>query len=263
MSPQQLEAERRRGRIAGLAAIAAGLLFGAGAFWYQSINGDAPEDNSPALLRFFDRHTGELIGASVLQGVGMALVVIAGLHLYRATKARNPSATPVVGVMAVYGPLAFAVSTVVRAITLTVLASDFTGRAYQSLDAADDIFKSPLLIAATVIGFSGVLALAYWFVKGCIDAMRAGLLGRFIGWIGVAMGPALVLGFGTLLMPVWLIALGALFLGMWPGHLPPAWKEGRAMPWPGMSPGRQAEDLVGGGRNGDVGAIGPGPNADS
>ena len=68
--------------------------------------------------------------------------------------------------MAIYGPVAFALSTVVRAIALAVLASDFTGRDFQSLDAADDIFKSPVLIAATVIGFSGVIALGYWFVKG-------------------------------------------------------------------------------------------------
>jgi hypothetical protein len=258
VTPEQLEAERRLSRIAGIAAIAAGIIFAAGAYWYQSINSDAPEDNSPALLRFFHSHAGELLGASILQGIGMLLVVVVGLHLYRATKARDPRATPVVQVMAIYGPIAFALSTVIRAVALAVLASDFTGRDFQTLDAADDVFKNPVLIAATVIGFSGVLALAYWFVKGCLDAMRVGLLTRFMGWIGVALGPALVLGFGTLLMPVWLIALGALFLGLWPRGVPPAWEEGRAVPWPSMSPTRPGEDLVGGGRNGEVEPVGPG-----
>jgi len=246
------------GRIAGFAAIGAGVLFAAGAYWYQSINGDAPGDNSPALLRFFDHHAGELLGASILQGIGMLLVVVVATHLYRATKARDPKATPVVHVMGIYGPVAFAISTVVRAVALAILASDFTGRAFQSLDAADDVFKNPVLIAATVIGFSGVLALAYWFVKGCLDAMRVGLLTRFMGWIGVAMGPALVLGFGTLLMPVWMIALGAMLLGLWPRGAPPAWREGRAVPWPSMSPTRAGEELVGGARNGEVETVGPG-----
>jgi MFS family permease len=257
VNPQQLEAERRRGRIAGIAAIASGIVFALGAFWYQSINSDAPEKNSPALLRFFDRHAGELLGASILQGIGMSLVVIAGVHLYRATKARDPKATPVVQVMAIYGPIAFALSTVIRAIALAVLASDFTGRDFQTLDAADDVFKNPVLIAATVIGFSGVIALAYWLVKGSLDAMRVGLLTRFMGWIGVAMGPALILGFGTLLLPVWLIALGAMFLGLWPRGAPPAWEEGRAVPWPNLSPARAGEQLVGGSRNGEVEPVGP------
>ncbi len=257
VTPEQLEAERRSSRIAGIAAIAAGIIFAAGAYWYQSINSDAPEDNSPALLRFFHSHAGELLGSSILQGIGMLLVIVVGLHLYRATKARDPAATPVVQVMAIYGPIAFAIGTVVRPVALAVMASEFTHRDFQTLSAADHIFKDPILIAPTVIGFSGVLALAYWSVKGSIDAMRVGLLPRFMGWFGVAVGPALVLGFGTVLMPVWLVFLGAMFLGLWPRGVPPAWEEGRAVPWPSMSPTRAGEDLVGSARNGEVEAVGP------
>src|SRR4051812_37169107 len=104
MSPQQIDDERRRSRIAGAAAIAAAVLFAAGALWYQEINSDAPEDNSPALLRFFDRHAGELLGASVLQALGMLLVAVCAVHLFRATRARRPEESQVVQVMAIYGP---------------------------------------------------------------------------------------------------------------------------------------------------------------
>jgi uncharacterized protein DUF4386 len=258
MTPEQLESERRFSRVAGIAAIVAGLLFATGAYWYQSINSDSPEDNSPALLRFFDSHAGELLGSSILQGIGMLLVMVVGLLLYRATKARDPDATPVVQVMAIYGPIAFAIGTVVRPVVLAALASDYTGREFQTLDAADHIFKDPILIAPTVIGSSGVLALAFWFVKGSLDAMRVGLLPRFMGWFGVALGPSLILGLGTVLMPVWLIALGAMFLGLWPRGVPPAWEEGRAVPWPSVSPARASEELVGGSRNGEVEPVGPG-----
>jgi hypothetical protein len=79
-----------------------------------------------------------------------------------------------------------------------------------------------------------------------------------MGWISVAMGPALILGIGTVLMPVWLIALGAMLLGLWPRGIPPAWEEGRAVPWPSMSPPRATEELVGGSRNGEVEPVGPG-----
>jgi hypothetical protein len=262
MTPEQLEAERRSSRIAGFAAIAAGIIFAAGAYWYQSINSDAPDDNSPALLRFFDSHAGELLGSSILQGIGMLLVMVVGLHLYRAIKARDPGERPVVQVMAIYGPIAFSIGTVVRPVVLAVLASDYTGRDFQTLDAADHVFSNPILIAPTVIGSSGVLALAFWFVKGSLDALRVGLLPRFMGWFGVVVGPSLILGFGTLLMPVWLIFLGAMFLGLWPRGVPPAWEEGRAVPWPSMSPARAGEELVGGSRNGEVEPLGPGVKDD-
>ena len=57
--------------------------------------------------------------------------------------------------------------------------------------------------------------------------MRVGLLSRFMGWTGVAIGPALVVGFGTFLMPVWLFALGIMLIGLRPRGVPP--------------PGRRAE----------------------
>jgi hypothetical protein len=104
-----------------------------------------------------------------------------------------------------------------------------------------------------------VIALGYWLVKGCLDAMRVGLLNRFMGVVGVAIGPALVLGFGSLILPVWLLALGALYLGFWPTGLPPAWEEGRAI----VPPGRADEveepvvDSLDGTRNGEVEAVGP------
>jgi hypothetical protein len=259
MTSDQIEQERRRGRLAGLAAIASATAFAGGALWYQALNSDAPEENSPALLRFFDRNSGDLMAASALQTAGMLLMIVAVVHLYRATRARRPEATPVVLAMGIYGPAAFALSTLVRAIALSVLSADFTQREFQSLGAADGVFENPVLIVSTVLGFSGVLALAFWFVKGCLDSMRVGLLTRFMGVIGIAIGPSLVFGFGTVLMPVWLVALGALFLGLRLGGRPPAWTEGRAVPWPSLGgPGGQRGAALDGGQNGEVEAVGPG-----
>ena len=84
---------------------------------------------------------------------------------------------------------------------------------------------------ANALGLTGVLALGFWLVKGSLDAMRVGLLTRFMGVMGIALGPALVLGFGLLVLPLWLVALGVLFLGRWPRGMPPAWITGRAEPW--------------------------------
>ena len=175
-------------------------------------------------------------------------------------------------VLGVYGPLAFAASTLLRAVTYTILADDFAGRAVAPRPSRPPTTCStrPVLDVANALGLTGVLALGFWLVKGSLDAMRIGLLTRFMGVMGIALGPALVLGFGLLVLPFWLIALGVLFLGRWPRGMPPAWTTGRAEPWPSAGDAPPADEPPkadpGGGRNGEVDAIGPGvrkPGAES
>jgi uncharacterized protein DUF4386 len=275
MPPEQLSLERRRGRIAAAAAIASGLAFAAGATWYQVTNADAPsgKNDDADVLRYFDRHSGEYLGASILQVIGILLLVVVAVHLYRAAKARNPDQSNLVLVTGIYGPIGFAISTLVRAVTLTILADDFAGRApaLQTEKAADDLLNTPALVAATVFGLTGLLAIGFWLVKGSLDGMRLGLLTRFMGVLGIALGPALVLGFGLFVLPLWLIALGVLFAGYWPRGLPPAWRTGRAEPWPTAADAGDAGDIPdapepsGAARNGEVEAVGPGvrkPGAD-
>lgn len=264
MTPEQIGAERRRGRLAAAAAFGSGIAFAVGAFWYQAINADAPDgDRDAAVLRYFDRHGGEYLGASIFQALGILLLVVVAVHLYRAARDRNPDQSPVVLVVGVYGPVAFAASTTLRAITLTILADDFVGRAAQTESAAEDLLNSPVLVVGTILGLTGVLALGFWLVKGSLDAMRLGLLTRFMGVLGIALGPALVLGFGLLVMPLWLFALGILFAGYWPRGVPPAWGTGRAQPWQGPAGDAPPDpagpaDPPGATRNGEVDAVGPG-----
>jgi hypothetical protein len=262
MSPEQLSRERRRGLFAAVAAIVSGLAFVSGAIWYQAVNADAPDgnDEDADVLRYFDRHGSEYLGASILQAFGIVLLVVVAVHLYRAAKDRNPDQPALVLVVGVLGPVAFAVSTLIRAVTYTILADDFVGGAVQTEAAADDLLDTPALDIANGLGLTGVLALGFWLVKGSLDAMRIGLLTRFMGIMGIALGPALVLGFGLLVMPLWLVALGVLFLGRWPRGMPPAWITGRAEPWQSGGEGppddKPQEVDPAGGRNGEVDAIG-------
>lgn len=264
MSPEQLSQERRRGLFAAVAAMVSGLAFVAGAIWYQAVNADAPDgkNEDAAVLRYFDRNGSEYLGASILQAFGIVLLVVVAVHLYRAAKDRNPDQSAVVLVVGVFGPLAFAASTLIRAVTYTILADDFAGRAVQSERAADDLLDTAALGVANALGVAGVLGLGFWLVKGSLDAMRIGLLTRFMGIMGIALGPSLVLGFGLLVLPLWLVALGVLFLGRWPRGMPPAWITGRAEPWQSAAdaspPAEYRETEAGGGRNGEVDAIGPG-----
>jgi hypothetical protein len=262
MSPEQIADEQRRGRVVAGAAVLSAVLLVAAAIWSQALSSDAPERNTPALLRFFDRHAAELIGSSTLRGIALLLVLPVAVYLYRATKARRAEEPQVVLVMGTYGPVASGLGTIAVGVALAAQSSSFVGKEFQTIDAADDAFRTVQLIG--LLSFSGSLALAFWFVKGSLDAMRIGLLSRFMGVLGVLIGPGLVVlsGFFQYVMPVWLVALAATFAGLSPRGRPPAWDAGEAVPLPSAR-ARIGDALEDGGGirtapNGEVEAVGPG-----
>jgi hypothetical protein len=95
---------------------------------------------------------------------------------------------------------------------------------------ADDN-RSPITAAA---GFGGTLAFAFTYVILALNAMRAGLLTRFMGVLGIIVGALMVLPIlpSPVVQIFWLGALGLLFLGRWGGGRGPAWETGKAEPWP-------------------------------
>jgi hypothetical protein len=259
MSPEQIADERRRGRLAAVAAVLSAAALAVAAIWSQSLSNDAPERNGPALLRFFDRHSSQLIGSSTLRGIGLLLMLAVTVHLYRATKARRPEEPQVVAVMGVYGPIAGGIGTIVVGVALALAASNFTDRQFQTIDAADDAFRTVQLIG--LLSFSGSLALAFWFIKNSLDAMRIGLLNRLTGIVGIATGPGLVIASGVFqfVAPVWLVAVAAVFAGFGVTQ-PPAWAAGEAIVSPSARErfGEALDDGLPAVPNGEVEAVGPG-----
>ena len=60
-----------------------------------------------------------------------------------------------------------------------------------------------------------------------LNAMRIGLLTRFLGVLGMIVGALLVLQLpvAMIVLAFWLVMLAVLFLGKWPQQ-PPAWTSG-------------------------------------
>lgn len=103
--------------------------------------------------------------------------------------------------------------------------------------------RSEAMLTAPATGFelAGRIGLAFALGYSCLFAMRVGLLSRFWGSLGMALGVA-----ALLLIPqftlIFFIYLGLLLLGKLPGGRPPAWAAGEAVPWP--TPGeRMAKEL--------------------
>jgi hypothetical protein len=71
--------------------------------------------------------------------------------------------------------------------------------------------------------------------------MRVGLLTRFWGSLGIALGAVSFVFFQFALL--WFIYLGLLLIARVPGGRPPAWESGESIPWP--TPGdRAAADMA-------------------
>lgn len=114
---------------------------------------------------------------------------------------------------------------------------------------ADDAAESAIADAstrglATGFGFGGRIGLAVALLYTCLHAMRAGLLTRFWGSLGMALGVAALLLLVQFTL-IFFIYLALLLIGKLPGGRPPAWEAGEAIPWP--TPGEQAAGELGGG----------------
>jgi hypothetical protein len=93
-------------------------------------------------------------------------------------------------------------------------------------------------------GLGGRLGLAVILLYGCLWAMRVGLLTRFWGSLGMAMGAAALLLLLEFTL-VWFFYFALLAAGWVPGGRPPAWETGEAIPWP--TPGEKAAEGMGSG----------------
>ncbi len=95
----------------------------------------------------------------------------------------------------------------------------------------------------TGFGLAGLLGFTIAVVYTSLWGLRTGLLTRFWGSLGIALGAVFV--FFTLFTLVWFVYLGFLLAGWVPGGRPPAWASGEAEPWPkggSLFGGRPAED---------------------
>jgi hypothetical protein len=173
----------------------------------------------------------DLIGA-LIQGVGWLTVAWTLNFLIGATRARDQAVPSYVSYIAPIGAPLTAVGIVGYIAAYGVQANRFTGA--QTYPQANHLMSAPLLAVFQVMDYGGELLLAVAFVLVSLQAMRAGLLTRFMGYLGIIAG-VLVLFVITpvpIVQVYWLIALAVLLADRWPSGTPPAWKTGRVERWP-------------------------------
>jgi len=200
------------------------------------------------LLRNVDAHRGAQMASSVLQAIGVGLLAAPLYYLFRATRVRSDRMRgQLVGVV-VAAPLFLAALAILSGVSTLHAASDFVADEVPRLlakgvqlnsDRADEIAndtitEAPLRGLAAGFGIGGQLGFVVAMAYTCLHAMRVGLLPRFWGSLGVALGAVSFLFFQFALL--WFIYLGVLLLRR--DSQPPAWAAGESIPWP--APGEKA-----------------------
>jgi hypothetical protein len=193
-------------------------------------------DTRPSLrtdqLEYLHGKAGTLILGGIVLAIGYFALLPAIGYLYRAAKARRPELPRATIILGLIGPALLGVAAIVFQIALTTKAGDFAASSNHTRAAVDDVTKGGLLRGVQVLNLPGTLCLAFALVLLSLNAMRVGLLTRFMGVLGIICGAALVLLPQNPIVVFWLLALAVLFARRWPQGMPPAWETGHAEPWP-------------------------------
>jgi hypothetical protein len=265
----QLRWERRQRPAAAIAAAAAALLIVGSGLATAAMFQDAPlagvldslaravqpgdigrlDSLRVSAYEFYEDRSLGVIATALARAVGFVAVAYMLTYLGSAVRARSPVFRRTWIYVALAGGVLGALATIVYTIVHTVRVDSFLDGPH-TVDRALDIDDTSLVVTSQLIGIPGTqalglssMALGLGWVVVCLNAMRVGLLTRFMGVLGVICGVFVVLpilGPLPIVQTFWLGAMAALLAGRWPSGMPPAWQTGRAEPWPSQQSRRAA-----------------------
>src|SRR4051795_4538727 len=204
----------------------------------------------PGQLATLTQYQGTHEPAFIIGGLLGALAVVATYpalaYLYRAVRART-ALPPAAIILAAAGAVAAGVGAAVSQTALTLAPRSFPSGVDHTNSAALDAQNSPAAVAGTFVGFVGGLLLAVGLVLIALNAMRAGLLTRLMGIIGMFAAATFVIRgldpFGVI-RALWFAALAMIILGRLPNGRPPAWSVPEAVPWPSQQELREQREAA-------------------
>jgi hypothetical protein len=232
---------RLRPRVALLAGLAGVLLFAGAAV--QAAGPQAKVDELTVQLLVTDQRAGlEVIGA-VVNGLGLLGLGATLAFLFTSVKARKPEIAQATWIVAIAGAVLAALGGIAYGVMITEKAHEFATHGAQTYPQANALLSSGGVAVLQYAGLLGSLLLAIGFVLVALNAMRVGLLTRFLGYLGMAAAAASLLLIGSapalLIEVAWLLALAYLLAGRWPNGDPPAWRTGQAVAWPSAAEVRE------------------------
>ena len=194
----------------------------------------------------------EVVGA-LINGVGLVGVGLTLNFIGQAAQARRNEMTRAPRIVALVGAVIGAVGGIAYGVAIAVKSHQFASNPTQGYVQAHDLVGGGWLAVLQYAGLVGSLLLAIAFVLVSLNAMRVGLLTKFLGYLGMVAAAASLLLIGSapaLLVEVfWMLAVAYLLSGRWQPE-PEAWRAGRAIPWPSAAEMREQRQKAAGRPNG-------------
>ncbi len=260
---RQVEAEsERRSRLA-VPAFAGGFLYLLSAIIISSTLRGAPtvgliEGLTPALegvanpavsprtteVKFISHHAFALIAGGALAAAAVGILTLVLLLLADATIFRRPESFRPMRPLIIAGGIGVAVVTVAHQVVSAIETHKFAVGSDHTNTAVEHALTTGTATALVdYLALVAGLVLAVGMIGLMINALRVGLLVRWMAFLGMFTGVLIVLPIGGAELQVvpafWMVMAGVLYAGKWPNGEPPAWQDGAARPWPSRAPAQR------------------------
>jgi len=195
-------------------------------------------------VKFISHHAGALIAGSVIAALAIAVLTLVLLLLLQATRFRRPETWGPARMLVLGGGIGLAVISVAHQIVAAIETHKFATGSDLSNHAVDNaLTKGAANLVVDYLSLVAGLSLAVGMIVTMINAMRVGLVTRWMGIVGIISGILIFLPIGGATLEVvpsfWIVAMGILYIGKWPNGQPPAWESGEARPWPSRAQMRE------------------------
>jgi len=261
---EQIEHESERRSMLGVPAFAGGFLYLLSAIIIASvlntaptvgllqgltpaIRGEADPSESPRAgeVRFISHHAFGLIAGSVIAAIAIGAIVLVLLLLLDATSFRRAGVWRPTRPLILYGGIVVAVISIAHQVVGSIETHNFTaGHNFTAHSVDETLTKGAANQIVDYLALLAGLALAAGMISTVINALRVGLIPRWMMILGVFTGLLIFLPIGGAELQVvpsmWMVMMGILYVGKWPNAEPAAWAAGEARPWPSSASMRAA-----------------------
>jgi hypothetical protein len=198
---------------------------------------NAPISPRTEEVKFISHHAFALIASSAVAAVAIIALTLILLLLYDAASFRRPETWRQARLLLIFGGAGVAFTSIGHQVVGAIETHKFAVGHDLSRHAVEQaLTKNTPTIVFAYLGLLASLALVVGMVVVLLSALRAGLLPRWMAFLGMFAALLILLpsaGATLQLIPAfWMVMMGMLLAGRFPGGDPPAWEAGEARPWP-------------------------------
>ncbi len=196
-------------------------------------------------VKFISHHAFPLIAGGALAAIGFGALTLVLLVLVDATRFRRPQSFRAARSLVLFGGSGAALVSVARQVIGAVQTHAFAVSSDHSIHAAEQALTTGSAnVLADYVGLLATFALTVGMIATMINALRVGLLVRWMAFLGMFAAILIAFPFGgeelEIVQAFWMVMIGVMFSDRWPKGLPPAWPTGEAQPWPSQGELRAA-----------------------